>query len=164
MTRTQKSLPDIVRREITALLPTLEAVARGGPIASDLEDAPTLDRWSYVARGPVPALAGLAREHAILPDTAIVTSQVVWCDAEAGHARTRSRWYRLGPRSTIAPEVSCNGLVLPSLGGARAETLMVQAPTVLLAVARDLGEPDLEDRMAAIVAAWPPDVRHGRLR
>ena len=156
--------PDIILREIAALLPAFEDVARGGPEPADLEDAPTMEQWSYAARGPFPAIAGLVASHPILPETAIVTSQTVWCDPDAGHARTRSRWYGLGPRSHIVPAVSFRGRILPPLTDVQARGSMVQAPTILLGAARDLRARDLADRLAAVVAAWPPETQRGRLQ
>ena len=156
--------PDIILREIAALLPAFEDVVRGGPEPADLKDAPITADWSYAARGPFPAIAGLVAGHPILPETAIVTSQTVWCDPDAGHARTRSRWYRLGPRSHIVPAVSFGGRILPPLTDARARASMIQAPTILLAAAHDLRAHDLAERMAAVVEAWPPETRCGRLQ
>lgn len=122
-----------------------------------------MDHWSYVSRGPFPALAGIAEGHILLPDTAIVTSQAVWCDPQAGHARTRSRWYKLGPRAPFAPEVAFRGRVLPPLTDARAVALMRQAPEILLAAANDLRATDLAERLESVVTAWPPKPGRRRL-
>lgn len=152
-----------ILREIATLLPGLEAITQGGPRPADLETAPRLDHWCHVARGPVPALAGIVAGHPVLQDTDMVTSQVLWRDTAGGWARTRSRWYRLGPVATVAPEVLYGGRRMLPLSAAQARALTICAPRVLLAAARDLRARDLAVRLEAVIAAWPPEAGSKRL-
>ena len=163
MTQTPHIRRNPILREIAALLPGLEAITQGGPRPADLETAPRLDHWCHVARGPVPALAGIVAGHPVLRATAMVTSQLLWCDPIVGWARTRSRWYRLGRGTTVAPEVLYGGRRMPPLPAAQARALTIRAPRVLLAAARDLRAQDLAERLKAVTAAWPPDAGSRRL-
>lgn len=135
-----------ILREIAALLRGYEAVAQGGPTAADLADAPTLILWSFLLRGDVHALAGSTPDHPYLLGHAIVTSQRIWAEPASGHARTRSRWYRLGTAAVEAPEVPFRGRILHPLLEAEAQALMERMPSILLA------------------AAWPPQATGWRHR
>lgn len=75
------------------------AAAEAGPDPADLAAAPVIDLWRPLAsRSGAVALCGLVSGHPRLGNTLIVTSQLIALDADAGHARTASRWYRLGLR------------------------------------------------------------------
>lgn len=73
------------------------AAAEAGPSDADLVTAPVLTNWSPAVspRGHV-LLWGEVIGHPVLFSDHITTSQLVALDAEAGWARTASRWYRLG--------------------------------------------------------------------
>lgn len=70
-----------------------------GPSPELLEAAPLLDTWFVVrdASGEL-SLHGAVSDHPDLPGQGrwIVTSILIGLDPAAGHARTVSRWYRLG--------------------------------------------------------------------
>ena len=75
----------------------LRAIAAAGPSDADLVTAPVLTNWSPAIspRGHV-LLWGEVIGHPVLSSDHITTSQLIAIDAEAGWARTASRWYRLG--------------------------------------------------------------------
>jgi hypothetical protein len=71
-------------------------LAEGGLSQHHLDAAPILDHWGIVARAR-PVLAGVTTGHPVLGDhRAIFTSDLFALDADAGWARTASRFYRLG--------------------------------------------------------------------
>ncbi|MFE3836048.1 DUF6634 family protein [Pseudogemmobacter sonorensis] len=73
------------------------AATEVGPTATDLADAPVLDLWRpVISRYGAVGLWGEVTGHPVLGNDAIVTSRLIALDAEAGWARTASRWYRLG--------------------------------------------------------------------
>lgn len=77
----------------------LEKLAQGNwPNIQENSDAPFLEQRRLAVR-PVPILVGLVSGHPILPGIRreIITSELVALSARLGWARTRSRWYRLGP-------------------------------------------------------------------
>lgn len=64
----------------------------------DLTTAPLIDSWRFIpvtedGRG---RLVGRISDHPTVPSAWGATSEVLVLDREAGRARTRSRWYRLG--------------------------------------------------------------------
>jgi hypothetical protein len=68
----------------------------GQPRPSSLKSAPRIEEWSHSALFR-PCLVGRVTGHPLLADQPrIRTSQLIVVDAEAGWARTRSRFYRLG--------------------------------------------------------------------
>lgn len=73
------------------------AAAEAGPTEEDLPDAPILSDWkAAISPGGHVMLWGEVTDHPLLGNASIHTSQLVAIDAEAGWARTASRWYRLG--------------------------------------------------------------------
>ena len=77
--------------------------ADGGPSPADLRRAPLLDYWS-LARRSEPALIGLVHGHPELGSGGTtLTSLAVVLDADAGWARTWSRYYRLGRPADLTP-------------------------------------------------------------
>jgi len=73
------------------------AAAEGGPSDADLAQAPVLSDWkAAISPGGHIMLWGEVTDHPLLGTTSITTSQLIAIDAEAGWARTASRWYRLG--------------------------------------------------------------------
>lgn len=69
---------------------------QGRPRPSSLNNAPQLEDWSHSALLR-PRLVGRVTGHPLLGDQPhIHASQLIVLDAEAGWARTRSRFYRLG--------------------------------------------------------------------
>ena len=89
---------DPYRALLTArsLADDLQRIADGGPSPADLRRAPLLDYWS-LARRSEPALIGLVHGHPELGSGGTtLTSLAVVLDADAGWARTWSRYYRLG--------------------------------------------------------------------
>jgi hypothetical protein len=80
---------DKVLRAITA--------AEAGPSDADLAIAPALSDWkAAISPGGNVMLWGEVTDHPLLGKASITTSQLIAIDAEAGWARTASRWYRLG--------------------------------------------------------------------
>lgn len=78
-----------------------------GPPSSDLELAPQIDFWRPVlVASTVPCLFGFVTGHPRLGIGPTRTSWLIGIDANAGWARTLSRFYRLGvPFSDLACEV-----------------------------------------------------------
>ncbi|WP_018000169.1 DUF6634 family protein [Paracoccus sp. N5] len=73
------------------------AAAEVGPSDADLAQAPVLSDWkAAISPGGHIMLWGEVTDHPLLGTTSITTSQLIAIDAEAGWARTASRWYRLG--------------------------------------------------------------------
>lgn len=70
---------------------------------SDLDNAPTLSNYIIVETpsGRI-VMFGDVENHPRLGSMSIYTSDLVWVDTNVGAARTRSRWYRLGTRDTVA--------------------------------------------------------------
>lgn len=98
-----ESLAETAER-LSALAADLRAIALGQIPEELLEgSAPILNRWSLAVRASV-CLEGLVSGHPALTgqDRAIRTSELWDLDAEAGWARTYSRWYRLGQRAPAA--------------------------------------------------------------
>ena len=58
---------------------------------------PMLSRWQFVGRDGIPALRGSAPDRPHLVGRDIVTSRLLCWTPRRTWARTRSRWYRLGP-------------------------------------------------------------------
>lgn len=96
--------PELARlaAKLRKLAEDLERIARGEhPSANDLRDAPLLFEWK-VHLAPIPYLVGVVLGHPHLPDGHVIhTSELYTFDPGAGYARTRSRFYRLSPRSEI---------------------------------------------------------------
>ncbi|WP_323715872.1 DUF6634 family protein [Paracoccus aminovorans] len=89
------------------------AAAEAGPSEADLAQAPVLSDWkAAISPGGHVMLWGEVTDHPLLGTTSITTSQLIAIDAEAGWARTASRWYRLGrPLDVLEAELvkSLNG-------------------------------------------------------
>lgn len=64
------------------------------PSDAELRDAPELERWTLATRS-APALLGCTRNHPLLGDRRVLTSEVFAIDGEGRWARTFSRFYRL---------------------------------------------------------------------
>lgn len=73
------------------------AAAEAGPTADNLAAAPVIDLWRpLVSPTGVVVLCGFVAGHPRLGNALTRTSVLVAIDLGAGHARTASRWYRLG--------------------------------------------------------------------
>lgn len=73
------------------------AAAEARPTADDLAAAPVIDLWRpLVSPTGVVVLCGFVAGHPRLGNALTRTSPLVALDVSAGHARTVSRWYRLG--------------------------------------------------------------------
>lgn len=98
-----ESLAEMAER-LSALAADLRAIA-GGRLPEELVQgsAPTLNQWTPTVR-PSLCLEGLVGGHPVLVghDRAIRTSELWYFDAEAGWARTYSRWYRLSQRAPVS--------------------------------------------------------------
>lgn len=144
-----------VLRDIVTLIPGLEDVAAGRPNETLLAAAPRLSDWNPILRRCLLALRGHAPDHPILEGTAMVTSQALWIDTVRGVVRTRSRWYRLGPRA-VAHGLGrlprwFHGRPIPDRIFA---DLLDAQPENLQLVCRDLGDMDLVRRLEQIAARW----------
>lgn len=85
-------------RAYRSLARDIERVIKGeGPSEADLENAPYLDAWGFVASRDI-ALFGFARDHPLIEPGPITTSTLCILDPQGNWARTYSRWYRLGGR------------------------------------------------------------------
>lgn len=87
------------RRQRARYIAEIHKDLQAGPSQEGLAAAPVLDPW-IVIRDPSRDLClhGAVSEHPHLSGVGrwIVTSMLIGIDLEAGHARTASRWYRLG--------------------------------------------------------------------
>jgi hypothetical protein len=89
-------LPSHLRRQHNTILASI-AAAESGPSEADLAEAPVIDRWLPLFSKPFNLLLwGEVTGHPELGTDYITTSQLLAVNADAGWARTRSRWYRLG--------------------------------------------------------------------
>ena len=86
------------------LIARLDAIERG-PDPEDRTEAPRLDHWHpFRDRIGLVRLAGRVEDHPILGNRWIVTSPLLRLSRPTDHARTLSRWYRLGARQDTIPE------------------------------------------------------------
>lgn len=83
----------------------LESI-KTGPSEAELDEAPTLDRWSNVSypNEDVMRLHGVVTGHPTIDDRTLTTSPLFAVDVDSGLARSRSRWYRLTPNFVPANE------------------------------------------------------------
>ena len=85
------------------LIARLDAIERG-PDPEDRTEAPRLDHWHPCRdRLGLVRLAGRVEGHPRLGNRWIVTSPLLRLTRPADHARTLSRWYRLGARQDAIP-------------------------------------------------------------
>jgi len=79
-------------------LETLEAIERG-PTEQDLSVAPTLNPWRAIQSESelIVRLYGRVKNHPSIYDEYLTTSPLLAIDIEQGWARTKSRWYKIGP-------------------------------------------------------------------
>lgn len=86
---------------------TLRAIsdARRGPAAEDLAAAPLLNPWRLEYFQSI-RIHGRCEGHPFIDDPFVTTSPLIDFDPDAGWARTRSRWYRIGPDWQTDPEES----------------------------------------------------------
>jgi len=84
--------------EIDAFLAAKEDAERG-PSEQDLLDAPTLNPWRILQEDGerIMRIYGRVKGHPTIDDEFLTTSPLLGFDHTAGWARTRSRWYRIGP-------------------------------------------------------------------
>lgn len=89
-----------MQKHVQAAIAALEDAERG-PSDDELHDAPELNPWRIGHHGDDKRmeihLYGGVRGHPEIDDPYLTTSPVVGMDPKHGWARTRSRWYRLGP-------------------------------------------------------------------
>lgn len=100
-----------IRRRAADMARDIDLLASGWrPDERVLADAPIINGWSVVERGPGPAIAmiGMVVGHPRFPGVRpVLTSPLIAVDLEACWARTEGRFYRLGtPR-----DFSFEGLV-----------------------------------------------------
>lgn len=84
--------------EIGEFIHTIEDADRG-PSEHDLTDAPILNPWQILQENepPILRLYGCATGHPTIDDDFLTTSPLLAFDPASGWARTRSRWYKIGP-------------------------------------------------------------------
>lgn len=84
--------------EIEQFLHAVEDAERG-PTEHDLTDAPTLNPWQILLENDqtILRLYGRAKGHPTIDDDFLTTSPLLAFDPKEGWARTRSRWYKIGP-------------------------------------------------------------------
>ncbi len=78
----------------------LEAIndAERGPTDEELSNAPLVDHYCLERTGEVVHhIYGQVQGHPEISDPYVTTTPLFGFDPDAGWARTRSRWYRLGP-------------------------------------------------------------------
>ena len=77
---------------------TAIADAERGPTDEELSDAPYVNHYRLERIGEsVQRIYGELQGHPTIDDPYITTTPLFGFDPEEGWARTRSRWYRLGP-------------------------------------------------------------------
>jgi len=70
------------------------------PTDDDFAQAPIITSWRWTTHGGFPALDGIVTGHPDVPDgRRCATSAVLVVDKLERWARTKNRWYRLGPRA-----------------------------------------------------------------
>lgn len=79
-----------------SVLASIEAANRG-PTDNELAEAPLLDNWRVEDWGDHLRLYGSCEDHPEIDDPFVTTSPLLRISFENGWARSRSRWYRLGP-------------------------------------------------------------------
>ncbi|MDT8853446.1 hypothetical protein RNZ50_00035 [Paracoccaceae bacterium Fryx2] len=103
--------------------------------------APVLDPW-FVVRDPASALclSGAVSNHPLLSGEGrwVATSMLFGLDPQAGHARTYSRWYRLGRLIDVAEYEALRGKPLnPALKPVRADDVKPWLARMRKRVARE---------------------------
>lgn len=73
---------------------SIEAIYRGAT-DSELNEAPLLSDWILANQG-FPHFQGFAQGHPLLPAGRVHSSMTLLIAPDRSHARTLSRWYRLG--------------------------------------------------------------------
>jgi hypothetical protein len=74
------------------------ADAERGPTDEELSDAPYVNHYRLETIGKsVQQIYGQVQGHPTIDDPYVTTTPLFAFDPDAGWARTRSRWYRLGP-------------------------------------------------------------------
>ncbi|MCL7406933.1 hypothetical protein MWN63_13180 [Paradonghicola geojensis] len=73
---------------------SIEAIYRGAT-DSELNEAPLLSDWILANQG-FPHFQGVAQGHPLLPAGPFRSSIALFIAPDLSHARTLSRWYRLG--------------------------------------------------------------------
>lgn len=94
--------------------------AEARPSEADIANAPVLSDW-MPALSPFAhvILVGKVVGHPLLGTRSITTSQLIAIHAEAGWARTVSRWYSLAQPTPVSKEIFARNLGLKSLTAAR---------------------------------------------
>jgi hypothetical protein len=90
-----------LRSIIAAIRDLDESTSRSpAPTAAELAAAPVISSWVMTIHpgDDLPSLFGIVVNHPLIADgKSAITSELVAMDRAAGWARTRSRYYRLGP-------------------------------------------------------------------
>ncbi len=74
------------------------ADAERGPTDDELSDAPYVNHYRIETIGKsVQQIYGQVQGHPTIDDRYVTTTPLFGFDPEEGWARTRSRWYKLGP-------------------------------------------------------------------
>ncbi|MEL6931569.1 MAG: DUF6634 family protein [Pseudomonadota bacterium] len=71
--------------------------AEAGPTERELLDAPMLNPWRLELWSDHFRLYGECEDHPDIDDRHVTTSPLLALNANAGWARSRSRWYKVGP-------------------------------------------------------------------
>lgn len=79
---------------LNKLTTSIEAIHRGAK-DGELDGAPVLSDW-FLANQGFPYFSGFGQGHPRLPDGIVYTSMALFIAPDLSHARTLSRWYRLG--------------------------------------------------------------------
>ncbi|MEP5761699.1 MAG: DUF6634 family protein [Litoreibacter sp.] len=74
------------------------ADAERGPTDEDISNAPCVNHYRLERTGEcAQRIYGQVRDHPEIDDPYVTTTPLLGFEPDAGWARTRSRWYRLGP-------------------------------------------------------------------
>lgn len=90
----------ITKHEMLAAIQSAE----DGPTAAELAAAPTLDEWRIELWNDHFRIYGECPDHPEIDDQFVTTSPIIGFSASEHWARSRSRWYRLGP-NFCSPEL-----------------------------------------------------------
>lgn len=71
--------------------------AEDGPTDADLIDAPTLDFWRIEMWNDHFRIYGECSDHPEIDDRYVTTAPLLALNSSGGWARSRTRWYKIGP-------------------------------------------------------------------
>lgn len=123
---------------------SIEAIFRGAT-DSELNEAPLLSDWILANQG-FPHFQGVARGHPLLPAGRVHSSIALFIAPDLSHARTLSRWYRLGDMKSPSSYGSQNDAI-STLDIVALPEFFDRVTLLLQQTAHDLCRADIIDRI-----------------